>query len=145
MSKMKLYRTASNILVSAFPEKMEQLFCRVQGEFDEAVAGLDDLWNQLSEFPGAICDAAAVGGFVSIDDDIETAGELTDEYIIIDVADNQDTTDANCNKDLREPVPTCSVYSSSMVHRYCTRRQKSAVSAVRSPSITLNNAHVSRQ
>ncbi|KAH7942525.1 hypothetical protein HPB49_024826 [Dermacentor silvarum] len=112
-------------------ETMQNCFCHcglgVFGEAgtsssensDEPIEELD-LFSQLSEFPGAVCNGTAVTDFVTVDDHVATTGELADEDIVADLARDL-AGDSNCEDPASSDLPTCcdALHALSVVCRHC--------------------------
>ncbi|KAH7954463.1 hypothetical protein HPB49_018763 [Dermacentor silvarum] len=79
-----------------------------------------NLFSQLSEFPGAICDGTAATDFVTVDDHVATTGELADEDIVADLASDL-AGDSNREDPTSSNQPTCSdaLHALSVVRRHC--------------------------
>lgn len=86
-------------------------------ECDEAVAGLNELWGQLSEIPGAVPEGVELNNFVCADEDVETTGELVNADIIADLPGKETSN----YQDSAVPLPTCSdaLKALDVVRRYC--------------------------
>ncbi|XP_065304542.1 tigger transposable element-derived protein 6-like [Dermacentor albipictus] len=86
----------------------------------EPLEELDELFSQLAEFPGAVCDGTAATDFVSVDDDVPTTGELADEDIIADLTRDA-AGDSNCQDTTSSYPPSCSdaLNALSVVRRHC--------------------------
>ncbi|KAH7978628.1 hypothetical protein HPB49_006160 [Dermacentor silvarum] len=103
---------------------------------DEPIEELDDLFSQLSEFPGAVSDGTAAKDFVTVNDHVATTGELADEDIVADLASDL-AGDSNCEDPTSSDPPTCSdaLHALSVVCRHCA----SIEGCVLSFSESLNN------
>ncbi|KAH7953163.1 hypothetical protein HPB49_005421 [Dermacentor silvarum] len=86
---------------------------------DEPIEELD-LFSQVSEFPGAVCDWTAATDFVTVDDHVVTTGELADEDIVADLARDL-ASDSNCEDPTSSDPATCSdaLHALSVVRRHC--------------------------
>ncbi|KAL1469821.1 hypothetical protein MTO96_040853, partial [Rhipicephalus appendiculatus] len=75
-------------------------------ECNEAIAGVAEVWSELSKFPEAV-DGSTVDEFVSADDDVATTGELENEDYIADIVPSTSESGHN-DQSNDDPLPTSS-------------------------------------